>query len=135
MRPKLDRDRDDVIWKPQLRLTRWHWNQVEDLADALRRHGAKYRPGPSPIIAGILDATLPPVVIDLERPAPVQRGRLPLAGLVARHLKALAIGEAPAATRLAIAAYVRDVLERDAVDRLNRAIRGQQRSRSRKRSK
>ena len=127
------RDRDEIIWKPQLRLTRWHWNHVEDLADALRRLGARYRPGPSPIVAGILDAALPPIAAELERPEFIEQDNPKLAEVVTKHLVTLTIGEASAAARIAVAEYVRGVLFREALERADSIIRGQQRARSRRR--
>ncbi len=82
-----------------------------------------------------MDATLAPIAAELERTELNEQGHPLLTKLVIKHLTTLAIGEAPAATRIMVAAYVRDVLERDAVDRLNRTIRAQQRSRSRSRKR
>ena len=50
-------------WKTTLRLTRMHWNRVEDVVDRVRRTGARYRPGSSVIVSGILDATLPALIV------------------------------------------------------------------------
>lgn len=48
-----------ILWRTTLRLTRAHWHQLEDIADSVRRAGARYRPGSSEIARGVLDAVLP----------------------------------------------------------------------------
>lgn len=71
-RDRLERDEEqarvlqeagNVVWKPTLRLTRFHWHLVEDISDRVRQTGARYRPGPSAIVAGILDGVLPALVV------------------------------------------------------------------------
>ena len=50
-------------WKTTLRLTRLHWDRLEDVGDSVRRIGARYRPGPSIIVCGVLDAALPALLV------------------------------------------------------------------------
>ena len=124
-------DSDKRVWKTTLKLTRWHWHITEDLAYALRRHGARYRSGPSPIVSGILDACLPSIASALARPERHEQGRR-LAALVNKYLVGVAVGEAPAATRVAVAEFVADALMCAALDRADRVVRGRQRARRRR---
>ena len=86
---------DDRVWPVTLRLRRRHWHLTEDIADLARRAGCRYRLGPSEIIRGVLDATLPAVL---------KANFKPLAEETA--------GQDQVTSRVTVARFIKDVLSR-----------------------